>query len=196
MRLISRHPLKFITLFIISSFMNCSVVFAAQDGNIKQQTNTQTPATTNVTVKQVLLVRHAEKSQINSQDPQLSAAGMQRAQALAEQLASVALSQLIASDYQRTQLTLAPLAKEKALTLTVASTKSGISAHIKHIVALVKQEQGNSLIAGHSNTLPLIISALGGPNIGTISESSYGGIYQLQLKQNGKVILTQSHFGQ
>ncbi len=64
MRLISRHPLKFITLFIISSFMNCSVVFAAQDGNIKQQTNTQTPATTNVTVKQVLLVRHAEKSQI------------------------------------------------------------------------------------------------------------------------------------
>ncbi|WP_272898574.1 histidine phosphatase family protein [Shewanella halifaxensis] len=131
-----------------------------------------------------------------SQDPQLSAAGMQRAQALAEQLASVALSQLIASDYQRTQLTLAPLAKEKALTLTVASTKSGISAHIKHIVALVKQEQGNSLIAGHSNTLPLIISALGGPNIGTISESSYGGIYQLQLKQNGKVILTQSHFGQ
>nr|WP_275974162.1 histidine phosphatase family protein [Shewanella pneumatophori] len=177
------------TCLAVSMLGNLS--FAAQVAVSKPTLNKNSDIT-----KVVLLVRHAEKNISDNRDPKLSPTGIARSQALAKQLSQLELSQLIASDYQRTQLTLAPIAKDKALNVTIAATKSGLTAHVNNIVALVNKEPGNSLIAGHSNTLPMIISALGGPTIKKISESTFGELYQLDIKPNAEVVLSQSHFGQ
>ncbi|MEZ9594858.1 histidine phosphatase family protein [Shewanella sp. 10N.261.52.F9] len=149
----------------------------------------------NQLMRTVVLVRHAEKHQDGTRDPQLSAAGEQRAQALVNALTEIDLSQLIASDYQRTQLTIAPLATQLGIPITIATTKAGIDAHISEIVTLVNKHNGSSLIAGHSNTVPMLVTALGGPSIATIVEDEYGALYLLSITQDGKVDLKISHYG-
>lgn len=152
-------------------------------------------AKSNALTKIVVLVRHAEKRDDGSRNPALSEAGQQRAKALIGALQQVELSQLIASNYQRTQLTLDPIASQRALPLIIADTQLGLDAHIASIVTLVNQTSGNSLIAGHSNTVPLIIKALGGPKTPPIEESQYGTLYLLSIPKEGKISLIQTHFG-
>ena len=147
-------------------------------------------------MKTLVVIRHAEKHQDGSKDPHLSALGEQRAQALIKALSGLPVSQLIASNYQRTQLTLAPLAEQRSLPVTIATTKSGIDLHIAEIASLVNQNKGNTIIAGHSNTVPLIIEALGGPRNIKIEEEEYGGLYQLFICQDGKANLLKTHFGE
>ncbi|GIU11768.1 MULTISPECIES: phosphoglycerate mutase family protein [unclassified Shewanella] len=145
--------------------------------------------------KTVVLVRHAEKIADGSRNPMLTQAGHQRALALKEALQPLELSQLIASNYQRTQMTLDPIASQRSLPVIIADTQFGVAAHVASVVTLVKQTSGNSLIAGHSNTVPLIIKALGGPSLPTIDEAQYGTLYQLSITELGDVSLSQSHFG-
>lgn len=144
----------------------------------------------------IIVVRHAEKISDGSRDPLLSNIGYRQAQALAEVLTDLTVSQGIASNYQRTQLTLKPLVNAQNISLTIASTKEGVEAHIAEIVELVQSSNGNSVIAGHSNTVPLIIKALGGPQIAALDESSYGELYQLTIQPSGKVSFEMSQFGQ
>ncbi|WP_299801784.1 histidine phosphatase family protein [uncultured Shewanella sp.] len=145
--------------------------------------------------KTVVLVRHAEKIEDGSHNPILTQAGQQRALALTEALKQLQLSQLIASNYQRTQLTLDPISSQRSLPVIIADTQFGVEAHVASVVTLVNQTSGNSLIAGHSNTVPLIIKALGGPSLPTIDEAQYGTLYQLSITESGDVNLTQTHFG-
>ncbi|ABV86169.1 histidine phosphatase family protein [Shewanella pealeana] len=145
--------------------------------------------------KIVVLVRHAEKIEEGSRNPILTEAGQQRALALSEALKPLELSQLIASNYQRTQLTLDPIASQRKLPVIIADTQFGTEAHVASVVTLVNQTSGNSLIAGHSNTVPLIIKALGGPIIPAIDEAQYGTLYLLSIAKSGEITLTQSHFG-
>ncbi|MCL1128356.1 histidine phosphatase family protein [Shewanella sairae] len=147
-------------------------------------------------MKTLVVIRHAEKHQDGSKDPKLSALGEQRAQALIKALSGLPVSQLIASNYQRTQLTLAPLAEHLQLPIIIATTESGIDSHIAQIVALVNQSKGNAVIAAHSNTVPLIIESFGGPRNIKIEEEEYGGLYQLVICKDDKTNLLKTHFGE
>lgn len=145
--------------------------------------------------KIVVLVRHAEKIEDGSRNPILTEAGQQRALALSEALKPLELSQLIASNYQRTQLTLDPIASQRKLPVIIADTQFGMEAHVASVVTLVNQTSGNSLTAGHSNTVPLIIKALGGPSLPTIDEAQYGTLYLLSIAKSGDISLSQTYFG-
>ncbi|WOT05783.1 histidine phosphatase family protein [Shewanella youngdeokensis] len=150
---------------------------------------------TAATNKTVIIVRHAEKLPDGTRDPLLSQAGHLRAQALATKLTALAVTQAIASNYQRTQLTLQPLAKRNNIAVSIVSTTEGIEQHITQIAALVNRHNGNSVIAGHSNTVPMIITALGGPEVAPIAETDFGDYYQLTIGNAGKVSFTKEHFG-
>jgi len=67
----------------------------------------------------IYLIRHAEKVTIDAAnaDPDLSPLGYQRAEALKERLASVAISAAFTTPYQRSRLTLAPLARAEGIDL-------------------------------------------------------------------------------
>jgi broad specificity phosphatase PhoE len=103
----------------------------------------------------LLLVRHAEKKD-SSLDTPLSPAGEQRAQSLAAKLKDAHVTAIYATNFQRTQQTVKPLAD--ALHLQVKTHEAKDTAGL---VALLKKEQGTVVVAGHSNTVPEIAAAFG-----------------------------------
>lgn len=143
----------------------------------------------------VILVRHAEKADEPAGDPSLSANGNLRAQALISALKRTPISQLIATQYQRTQQTLLPISTERHLPITVIEVEKPIENHIQHIIEQVHTVKGNSLIAGHSNTVPLIIKALGGPDIPNINEDDYSQLFLLSINDGQPASLISTRYG-
>lgn len=107
----------------------------------------------------VVFVRHAEKAKDHPDDPTLTAEGSARAQALAKLLAHGKPTHLYATEYKRTQLTLAPLASALGLSPTVLSSKDP-SVQVDALRALAPGTI--AVVAGHSNTVPQMIRKLGG----------------------------------
>jgi len=123
----------------------------------------------------IYLVRHAEKVD-ESRDPALSEAGEARAVALAAFLEEVEVDALFATEYRRTVDTVAPIGEDRGLEVTVHSARDSAGLAEK----LHAMEGKTAVIAGHSNTVPAIIAALGGPTL-TIDHSDYDNLYLVVL---------------
>lgn len=121
----------------------------------------------------VFLVRHAEKAEAapGERDPELSPAGRERAELLARMLAEACVTHLYASEYRRTQNTLAPLAQRLGLAVQEISARD--PAH--QVAALEDLPAGSvAVVAGHSNTLPDLAGRLGGELRELTAHPSYG----------------------
>lgn len=140
--------------------------------------------------KTLVLVRHAEKSAGEDNDPNLSQAGKIRAEGLVHKLKNYRFSQLLASPFKRTQATLQPISEALGIPITVIEVESGLEAHITATINTVEARAGDVLIAGHSNTLPRIIAAFGGPKIDDLDEHQYSNIYELKIYSSGRVEFT------
>lgn len=140
----------------------------------------------------VVIVRHAEKADDGTKDPQLTPAGQARTEALARALGQAEIGGLIASQYRRTQQTLALLAETRNLKVTTVRAESGaIAAHVEAIASMVagSQAQGLLVIAGHSNTVPLIVEALSGQVVPEIAESEYDRMFVLLRGEKGMQVI-------
>jgi broad specificity phosphatase PhoE len=129
----------------------------------------------------VIVVRHAERADGGSMspnkqpDPLLSAEGEARAKRLASMLAESGITAIYATEYRRTQDTAKPIAEKLGLKVLThkgqdAAALAAVlkSQHVKDVV----------LVVGHSNTMPSVIKALGGPAV-TVPDSEYDTIYFL-----------------
>jgi phosphohistidine phosphatase SixA len=128
----------------------------------------------------VFLVRHAERADGGAPpagmqgpaDPELSAEGRARAERLAAMLAGAGVTRIIVSEFRRTLQTAEPLAKQlgfppdRVPAADVAGLATRLGAARDDVV----------LIVGHSNSVPAIIAALGGPAL-TIAETDYGNLF-------------------
>jgi broad specificity phosphatase PhoE len=136
----------------------------------------------------VFLTRHAERAGgagAMADDDPLSPAGRERADLLARMLSDAGIQKIFVSEYKRTQETAAPLARK--LNLAPEVTKNPADA----VRAL---KTGVVLVVGHSNTLPEIIKALGGPAVPKIDDAEFDNLYILTI--SGKdVSLTRVHYG-
>lgn len=130
-----------------------------------------------------ILVRHAEKAS-DAKDPELSQAGVERAQRLAALLKSSSVSSVYSTKYKRTQNTVAPTAKEKSLTISNYETMTA-----EALQKIVKENEGGTiLIAGHSNTIPPIANTLlGKTEFQNFADSEYGTILVVAVLEVGKV---------
>lgn len=140
----------------------------------------------------VIVVRHAEKADDGTSDPELSAAGAERARSLSESLRHAEIAGLIATQYRRTQQTLSGLAKRTGLEIATVPAESGqMDAHIAQIVSRVEASQAGGLlvIAGHSNTVPLIVEALSGRSIPPLDESDYDQMFILLPTESGMTVV-------
>lgn len=133
----------------------------------------------------VILVRHAERADGGKgvadpmtgtpPDPSLSAAGEARAMKLASMLADAGVRAIVTSEYKRTRETAQPLATKLGLQIQALPSKDSAA-----IVAKMKAAHARDtvLIVGHSNTIPEIVKAFGGPEL-KIADDEYSGIYIL-----------------
>lgn len=141
----------------------------------------------------VILVRHAEKAVVppENKDPELSAAGKARAQELARTAGGAGVGAIFASHLQRTQLTVQPLAEQLKLKPVVVPAQQ-----TAELVAQLRQCRGVALVAGHNNTVPEIIAALGGPKLAVIPETEYDNFFVLSLAADGSAQLVRLKYGE
>lgn len=124
----------------------------------------------------VILSRHAEKAAAPAKDPPLTPAGEQRAKVLASMLADSGVDQIFVTELQRTQQTAAPLAARTHVKLTVIPADDTD----KLVKAIRDRKSGVVVVIGHSNKLPEIIAALGGPAV-KIPETEYDNLFVLTV---------------
>lgn len=134
-------------------------------------------------VTTVLLVRHAEKSATPPDNPALSDAGQKRAVALARILEGAGLKALYATEFARTQQTVQPLATRLQLTVKQISA-SDADALVRDI--LTNHRGQTVLVAGHSNTVPVIIEKLRGGTIQPIADTEYDKLFVVTLYRFGR----------
>ena len=123
----------------------------------------------------VILVRHAEKAALPADNPPLTPAGRERAAELAKAVevlsANVPLRAIFSTDYVRTIETAKPLSQASHVPVTVV--KGDLAPRVLAIAG------GTVVIVGHSNTLPPIIEALGGPSGIVIGDAEFKHLYVL-----------------
>lgn len=129
----------------------------------------------------VIVVRHAEKAVEGGNDPALSPAGEQRAQALAQALAGLRVNAIVTTQYQRTRATATPLAQALGLQPQVIETRRGdMPGHVQAVADAVRAQTGAVLVVGHSNTVTPLLAALGGPKLPELCETSFHHVFVLQ----------------
>lgn len=127
---------------------------------------------------QVIVVRHAERATEPKDDPTLSPEGQQRAELLAETLASAKVQAIVTTHYRRTQETAAPLAKRMNILPTVLPIRPGPhSAQIAEVVAAVRKLSGVVLVVGHSNTVADIVAGLSSSTPAPLCETSFSNLF-------------------
>ena len=130
--------------------------------------------------KAIVVVRHAEKALDQGNDPGLNKKGRARARALATQLAGLKIGAILTTDWRRTQLTAAPLASALGIEPQIVGIEGSVEEHAKTVAEAVRAQSAAAvLVVGHSNTVPVIISALGGPKVAAIADDGYDNLYLL-----------------
>ena len=148
----------------------------------------------------VVLVRHAEKATEPAGDPPLSASGTERAKALLEYWVTTYKdappSAIIVSPTRRTAETAAPLAAKFGITPEAIPLTGGGAAHVDAVANAVRGKQGMVVVVGHSNTIPAIVTALGGPAMPDLCDSSYSNMFILHPAKDGKpAVVLASKYG-
>ncbi len=135
----------------------------------------------------VIVVRHLEKASGGGDDPALSDIGAARAERVATVLAATGVDAIYATQYRRTVETAMPLAERLSLDMHVydAGDTDSLVAELdeRHRAATV-------VVVGHSNTVPEIVEALSGEDVGPIGEDRYGDVFMVVRPRWGRATVT------
>jgi broad specificity phosphatase PhoE len=150
-------------------------------------------ATFNRPITTVIRVRHAEKNIApNNPNPDLSPAGQARAQELVRVLGNAGITAIYATQFVRTQQTVQPLATHLGLPVTQIE-----AAKTDQLVdqIITNNRGGVVFVAGHNNTVPAAISALGGGSVPIIPENEYDNLYIVTIYRSGHAKLVKLKYG-
>lgn len=140
----------------------------------------------------VILVRHAEK-RYNSDEPAvpLSEQGDARAQALAGLLKDAGITAIYSTRTIRTMRTVAPLAKELGLKVTLADQRNP-----EELLERIRKDHPNGvvLIVGHANTVPQMLRALGDTDRAEIPANEFDNLFVVIPNGSGKPTVLRLHY--
>lgn len=144
-------------------------------------------------VTTVILVRHAEKNiEPDNPDPNLSPAGQARAIELTRVFSNAGVQATYATQYKRTQQTVAPLASRLQLPIVAVDAKQSQEV----VRRILTDHRGQTVfIAGHNNTVPEIINLLSGEKLPLIPESEFDNLYIVTIYRFGKAKVVQLKYG-
>lgn len=125
----------------------------------------------------VFLVRHAERLD-DSRDSPLSAVGEERARLLARTLAGAGVTTIYTTEFRRTRQTAAPLAAALGLAPVVVSGTTAAST-VEETMRRIRAHGPEDviLVVGHSNTVPMLLQALGHADSVSIADDQYGDLF-------------------
>ncbi|MGB7208688.1 MAG: histidine phosphatase family protein [Pyrinomonadaceae bacterium] len=131
----------------------------------------------------IILVRHAEKADLTSPDPELSDAGKERAQRLVKKIGKYRPGAFYSTDYKRTRDTVTPLANKRKKDVKIYDARKP-----KELIdEIMKGKIKRYVIAGHSNTVPGLANLIAKKEMfKNLEDSEYTIIWLIRMK-NGKV---------
>ena len=138
-----------------------------------------------------LVVRHAEKAAAGG-DPPLSADGQARAQTLVHVAGDAGVVAVYATEWQRTQQTVQPLADHLVLPVTVVNADD-ISGLVDQVLADHAGEV--VVISGHTNTVPDIIEEFGADPVPAIAENEYDNLYVVTVYRFNRAKVLHLNYG-
>jgi broad specificity phosphatase PhoE len=142
------------------------------------------PLTATAEVTMIYLTRHGEKAS-ETGDPALTAEGNVRAQNIAAVLKKAKIAQIFSTNYLRTKQTAQPLSTALSVAVQTYDPRQQ-AAFAKQVLAL----KGNTMIVGHSNTIPDMVRQLGGDPGSDIPETEFNRLYVLAIEKDGSVTTT------
>lgn len=125
----------------------------------------------------VYLVRHAEKADDGTDDPPLSLAGQIRTMGLRQLLGDAGLTHIHTTDFKRTRDTARPLAEKHGVDATLYDPRE-----LRMLAERILATPGTHLVAGHSNTTPVLVAELGGDPFDPIDELEYDRLYIVVIR--------------
>ena len=143
-----------------------------------------------------LFVRHADidlqphPASPDPPGPSLNAAGLTRAEALVHAVGAAGITHIFTSEYARTQQTVDPVARKLGLTHRVAP-----EAEVRAMRSAV--DGSVILIAGHSNTVPRMINAMGVlPALENLGEREFDNLFVVTISSaTGPAALVRLKYG-
>ena len=127
----------------------------------------------------IYVMRHLQRDV--GEDPSLNAIGKANAERLAAWFGHDRPKAIFVTPYKRTRETVAPLSAKLGVTPQDYNPRDNA-----RLVEAVRAAKGPVLIVGHSNTVPAIVHALGGPDAPGLSDDDYGRIWI--VKDGGKSV--------
>ena len=151
----------------------------------------------------VMVFRHAEAvmpamGQARDPDPSLNEAGRQRAQSLIDVAGDAGVTAIYSSQLKRTQETVAPLAAHLGLAVTTVEISRDNLATYPMLVAerILADHRGETVVVvNHSNTVPLIVEALGGAPVPEITEHEFDHFFVVVVPASGAVRTIKAQYG-
>jgi len=146
----------------------------------------------------IIFVRHAEKELSQGSDPSLSEAGQRRVAELTRQLVDAdvvaGIDAIYSTPFKRTQETVRPLAD--ALNLAINNYDATDTEDV--LANILRKHKGEIiLVAGHSDTVPVLIANLGASkNVPPINKNEYDNIYIISIPWFGKTKTIRMRYGE
>lgn len=153
---------NFILLLIIPFLTYCG---QQENKNPENPTPNKSSVTSSPSFKATYyLIRHAEKDRTNpkNENPNLNDDGLRRAKNWAKYFESIPIDDIYITKYLRTKQTVSFIAKQKAITPIIYEPNNIYSENF-----LQETNNKSILIAGHSNTTPMLVNKL-------LSEEKFG----------------------
>ena len=176
-----------ILLLILGSFTLTALFAGSSFSGASASQNAAQPKT-------IILVRHAEKMVVppENKDPDISVQGEARAKEIARMFGSSGITAIYATQFKRTQQTVKPLAERLRVPVTVVEAKK-----TSDLVSQIRARGAGEtvFIAGHNNSVPEIIAALGGPTLPIIPETDFDNLYILTIQGDGVTKLVHLKYG-
>ena len=133
--------------------------------------------------KTIILVRHAEKDVSESadkRDPALSPEGVRRAELLRDKIKKYKPGAVFSTNYKRTMMTVDPIAKRRKKTIQTYDPQ----AQQKLVDEIINSKTKRFVVAGHSNTVPLLANLIINKEIfKPLDESEYATIWVIRLNK-------------
>lgn len=144
----------------------------------------------------ILLVRHGE-TDAGGADPGLSPGGAERARELARVLADVGVHAVYSSQFRRARETAEPLAASRGLEVTTDAIEGeDVAAWARGFATRLLADHAGEvlLVSGHSNTVPLLIDALGAGPAPPIAHHEHDDLFVVTI-HDGTAGLVHLHYG-
>jgi broad specificity phosphatase PhoE len=128
----------------------------------------------------IYLIRHSEKDLVseNPSDPPLTKCGIKRTDYLSSFFEDIDIESVYSTNYIRTKNTAMPIASLKKTRIQYYE-----SDYPKVFSEFLLDSKQNSLVVGHSNTIPILAGLLSEEDIAPIDEKTYNRIYKIVISK-------------